>query len=342
MPVLNAMPFLNEAVDSVLAQSFGAFEFIIVDDGSSDGSLEVLHEYARRDARVRVLQNPVNIGVAQTLNRGLAECRGEYVARMDADDVALPERFAKQVEFMDSRPDVGVSGTWFTAFGGTEETYRHPQDGEDIKIWHLLRDSAICHPTAFMRRALLQRTGIRYPDGNFPAQDLWLWIRLGFVSTLANIPEALLRYRIHPRQISGLKRIAQSKKAAEAQLFFASSILGRALTGAEAAAHAVLAGRAVIDDRAELERVGAYGASLLEANEAAAAIDQDRLATAIAERLDTVPREYAERSYKYSQSYDIPLLMSFVRDPLRPVYNLGGGDVLRFAFKCLVGHVPRP
>jgi glycosyltransferase involved in cell wall biosynthesis len=342
MPVLNAVPFLNEAVDSVLAQSFGDFEFIVVDDGSSDGSLEVLHEYARRDARVRVLQNSANIGVAQTLNRGLAECRGEYVARMDADDVALPERFARQVEFMDSRPDVGVCGTWFTAFGELDGTYRHPEDGEDIKIAHLLRDSAICHPTAFMRRALLQRTGIRYPEGNFPAQDLWLWVRLGFVSKLANIPEALLRYRIHPRQVSGVKRSAQSRKAAEAQLFFASSIFGRALTDAEIAAHAVLARRAVIDDRAELELVAAYGASLLDANAASGAIDRDRLATAIAERLETVPREYAEHSYKYSQSYDLPLLVNFVRDPLRPVYNLDGGDVVRFAFKCLVGHVPRP
>jgi glycosyltransferase involved in cell wall biosynthesis len=341
MPVLNAIPFLHEALDSVLAQSFRDFEFIIVDDGSSDGSTEVLDKYASRDPRIRVLRNASNIGVAQTLNRGLAECRGEYIARMDADDVALPERFAKQVEFMDARPEVGVSGTWFTTFGGIDDTYRHPEDGEDIKISHLLRDSAICHPTAFIRRTLLQTTGIRYPEGNFPAQDLWLWIRLGFVSKLANIPEPLLRYRVHPAQISGVKRTAQNAKAAEAQLFFASSILGRPLSAAEAAAHAVLAGRAVIEDRAELERVSAYGANLLEANAVSGAIDHARLAAAIAERLETVPREYAERLYKYSHNYDLPLLVNFVRDPLRPVYNLEGGDVLRFAFKCLVGHVPR-
>jgi hypothetical protein len=341
MPVLNASPFLAEAIDSVLGQSFADFEFIIVDDGSSDSGPELLQHFARRDRRIRLLRNETTIGVSQTLNRGLAECRGKYIARMDADDVSLPGRFSRQVEFMEASPDVGVSGTWFTTFSGTVGTCQHPQDGEDIKISHLLNDSAICHPTAFIRRALLQSQGIKYPEGDFPAQDLWFWIRLGLVSRLANIPEPLLLYRVHPAQVSAVKRKAQSTKAAEAQLFFASLILGRALTAVEVGAHAVLARRAIVDGCVSLEQVNAYSACLLSANAACAAIDADRLATAIAERLETVPREYAEQSYKYSQRYDLPLLLSFVRDPLRPAYNLAGGDVLRFALKCLVRHVAR-
>jgi hypothetical protein len=167
-----------------------------------------------------------------------------------------------------------------------------------------------------------------------------LWIRLGFVSKLANIPEPLLRYRVHSGQISGIRRLVQRAKAAEAQLFFAGMLFGRPLTDGEIAAHTVLAGRSVISSRGELERVSAYANDLVHATATSGEIDQEKLAQAVADRLKAIPREYAERSYKYSQSYDIQLLANFVRDPLRPVYNLDGGDVLRIAFKCLLGHAP--
>jgi glycosyltransferase involved in cell wall biosynthesis len=110
MSVYNSLPYLREAVDSILAQTYDAFEFLIVDDASTDGSRAVLHEYARKDPRIRILENDVNQGLGFCLNRGLEAAGTPWVARMDADDVAFPERLALQMQYLDAHPEVDVLG----------------------------------------------------------------------------------------------------------------------------------------------------------------------------------------------------------------------------------------
>ena len=109
MPAYNAENYIREAIDSILAQTFRDFEFLIIDDGSTDHTVEIIRSYS--DSRIRLYQNERNMGVAATLNRGLDLARGEYIARMDADDISLPERFAKQAAYMDAHPDVAVCGS---------------------------------------------------------------------------------------------------------------------------------------------------------------------------------------------------------------------------------------
>lgn len=341
MPVFNAGPFLAAAIESIFAQTFEDFEFIIVDDGSYDGSQSLIEEYARRDSRIKVLLNEKNIGIADTLNKGLRVCRGEYIARMDADDVSHPKRFELQVAFMDKNPDVGVSGTWYTVFGHASGTHRNPLTDAEIKIHHLFRDSAIGHPTVIFRRRLIEQTGITFASRDFPAEDLWFWIRLGFVAKFANLPELLLNYRTHQNQVSETRRSLQQSKAAEAQVFFASRLLGRPLTELEKNSHSVLTGRSSVTDGLELERVRDYGTRLLKANAVATVMDQVVLDSAIRERLITALRRYAEQCYKYAAKYDISLLAKFLRDPLRPFGSLNGNEILRFAVKCVICHVPR-
>ena len=106
MPVYNSAEFLREAIESMLSQSFKDFEFLIVDDGSTDGSAGILAEYVEKDSRIRIIRNEKNQGIVYSLNRGLKECTGEYIARMDSDDIALKERLDKQIAVLDKNPDI--------------------------------------------------------------------------------------------------------------------------------------------------------------------------------------------------------------------------------------------
>jgi glycosyltransferase involved in cell wall biosynthesis len=340
MPAFNCRTYVAEAIDSVLAQSFGDFEFLIVDDGSTDGTQDVLLEYARRDARVRLSQNPRNIGIADTLNAGLQQCRGEYIARMDADDICHVDRFRKQIDFLEAHADIGVCGTAYEMFGASSGTCRHPQTDAEIKVLHLLGNTAIGHPTALFRRDAVIRSGAAFNRDEFPAEDLWFWIRLGFATKLANLSETLLRYRVHDGQVSKEKMELQREKAAQARLFFASRIFGRELTADEIAAHAVLSGSCV-KTTAELTQVAAYGKSLADANAASKVIDQSALTDAIAATVANLPRQYAETNYKYRASFGLPLLFAFFRDPFRPVRCLSAAENVKFIAKCMLHHRKR-
>ncbi len=192
MPVYNAEHHLREAMDSILSQTYLDFEFLVIDDGSTDASAAILQSYI--DLRLRFVQNPHNLGLTATLNLGLEIAQGEYVARMDADDVSLPERLAKQVAFLDTHPNVGIVGAWAEAFGDARFRIPHPPDAETIRA-KLLFDSALVHPAVLMRRAFLDAHDLRYqPLGHF--EDYELWQRAARLFPLANIPEVLFRYRV--------------------------------------------------------------------------------------------------------------------------------------------------
>ncbi len=192
MPVYNAEPYLREAMDSILSQTLTDFEFLIMDDGSTDGSAGIVRSYA--DRRIRLVQNERNLKLAATLNRGLDLARGEYVARMDADDISLSPRLARQAAFLDARPDVGLCGAWAEAFGAARFSMPNPTDPEAIRA-KLLFDSALVHPAVMLRRSAFDRHGLRYPLlAHF--EDYALWQQAARLFPLANLPEVLLRYRV--------------------------------------------------------------------------------------------------------------------------------------------------
>lgn len=209
LPLYNAASYLDEALDSILAQSWTDFELLVIDDGSTDGSLEKIT--ARTDARIRVELLPRNQGVVAALNRGLELARGAYIARMDADDIALPDRLAHQLAYMEKHPEVGALGTDFESFGGpSSESWVRYFDAENLHI-ALLFENPICHPTVMLRRSTLSALGLKYP-GDFPhAEEYALWMRISARSRLANLPERLLRYRVHGKQISRLKSAEQCR-----------------------------------------------------------------------------------------------------------------------------------
>lgn len=202
MPVHNGEPYLAAALASILGQTFADFEFLVVDDGSTDGSRDVVR--ACRDPRIRLVENFSNMGVANSLNRGLALARGEYVARMDSDDESMPDRFEKQLRFLGAHPGVGVlgaGGVLVDGMGKTLTEFHYPEEHEVIR-WSLHFFNPFSHPSVMMRRAVVLEakgylSGNPAPPGCRVPEDYELWWRLGDVTRLANLPDRLIRLRKH-------------------------------------------------------------------------------------------------------------------------------------------------
>ena len=217
MPVHNAVAYLGEALESIAAQTWTDFEVVAVDDASTDGSGAKLSEHARRWPWLRVILRPARGGVAVALNTGFSLCEGELIARMDADDVCMPERFARQVAFMDAHPDVGVCGGAVRVFGGGRmEVVKPPTDDDAIRAW-LVFGSAFIHPAVMFRRSV-----VRQMDGPYApvvgVEDYDLWLRLAAVTRFGNLPEELLRYRVHPGQYSANKKAEHQRMLDEVRM----------------------------------------------------------------------------------------------------------------------------
>lgn len=201
MPVYNALPFLRTAIDSILGQTFAEFELLLVDDGSTDGSAELIDSY--HDRRLVVIRNEQNLGLSETLNKGLQLARGELIARMDADDVALPDRLAVQCQEFQSDSSLTLLGTAVTLINELDQPFaewQYPLDSATIRVV-LRRSSGFAHPSVMYRKS--QVVAIGGYDGRFnPAEDHDLWMRLCARHVGRNLPFPLLRYRIHTSNMS--------------------------------------------------------------------------------------------------------------------------------------------
>lgn len=206
MPVYNGAKHIREAIDSVLAQEFADWDFWIINEyGSDDGSGEIVAEYAKGDSRFHLVQNSERLGLAESLNLGFRLSGGEYIARLDADDLAHPERFARQVELLDSQPDVGICGTWQHHFGASTDWIHKPQaKAEDVRA-RLLFNCDLCHSTLMLRRETVFKHNLFY-DNSFYAEDYELWCRAMLVTDIVNIPEVLGEYRVGEDNITAGKK----------------------------------------------------------------------------------------------------------------------------------------
>ena len=206
--------FLRQAIESILNQSFSDFEFIIVDDASTDPSLSIIESY--HDDRIILLKNTENIGLTKSLNKALAVCKGDFIARMDSDDISEPERFEKQVDFMSDHPDVIVCGTWAKLIGDWQKTHsneiakRKIPSSEEFKIYQLFSNNPnIVHPSAMFNKKLLLENGIKYDERFIYSQDYKMWIECNRVAKCAIVEEVLLEYRVHGNAISTSKKEIQ-------------------------------------------------------------------------------------------------------------------------------------
>lgn len=206
MPAYNAEKYIAEAIDSILNQTFGDFEFIIIDDGSADGTVEIVKSYT--DPRIRFYQNEENMGVAATLNRGLDLAGGAYIARMDSDDISLPERFEKQVTYLGSHSECGICGSNLQIFSSNQDERVTVYAEHDAQIRaDMMFNSAFAHPSVMLRASALN--GMRYDRVYEKAEDYELWHRLLTKTKGHNIQEPLLRYRHHATQVTQTRKKEQ-------------------------------------------------------------------------------------------------------------------------------------
>jgi glycosyltransferase involved in cell wall biosynthesis len=196
MPVYNAAAYLEEAVRSILGQTFRDFEFIIINDGSTDGTASILKRYEKADNRIQVYHQE-NQGMISALNRGCQLARGQYIARMDADDVSLPQRLQRQLEYLDRHPQIGILGTWILNIdesGSMRGTWCPPTNPKMLK-WTNFFGVCVSHSTTFMQREVVQKLDFYRPDA-VHAEDVDLWLRASSITEFGNIPEVLGKYRV--------------------------------------------------------------------------------------------------------------------------------------------------
>lgn len=198
MPVYNCQLYINEAINSILNQTEKDFEFIIIDDASTDKTVSIIKKF--NDSRIQLIQKPINTGLSNSLNLGLQLAKGKYIARMDGDDISLSLRFAKQVAFLEANQNVIVCGTWFSIIG-SNRIIKLPEDHDAIKL-AFLKGNCMAHPSVMMRRRSLDELHIVYDVLKEPAEDYDLWVRLISKGIFRNLQEVLLHYRIHNSQVS--------------------------------------------------------------------------------------------------------------------------------------------
>lgn len=203
MSVFNCQDYVGEAVESILSQTFKNFEFIIVDDGSSDGTREILLDWAQKDSRVKILTNPENIGLTKSLNRAIKMAQGKYIARQDADDISLPQRLEKQISFLEKHPKIKLLGTfWYLIDKGgrvlAEKTL--PVSTRIIKK-ALIKTNPFIHTSVVINKELLDNIG-GYNENFKVIQDYELWFRIARIAEVENLPLFLVKRRYHPKMIS--------------------------------------------------------------------------------------------------------------------------------------------
>ncbi len=202
MSVYNGEKYLKDAINSILSQSFRDFEFIIINDASTDKTADILKSYA--DKRIKIINNVVNIGLTKSLNKGISEARGIYIARMDADDISLQQRFAIQKRFLDEHQEIACVGTMTEVIDNQNNKTGQKSvinDSREIHFRSILANQ-IAHPTAMIRKEILNSVG-NYNEDCYYAQDFELWSRIchsGFEIT--NIDKTLIRYRFHQESIT--------------------------------------------------------------------------------------------------------------------------------------------
>lgn len=198
MAVYNGEKYLKEAINSILHQTFKNFELLIINDGSTDKSIQIIESYD--DPRIRLLHNEKNMGIVKTRNRGIKESREKYIAIMDQDDISLPRRLAKQVEFMENHPEIGVLGTWTKVLKQKYQFIaRYYPNHDEIKA-SLIFSSTMAHPSIMLRKEALEKHGFKY-NNDFKTEDYELWTRMIDHTKFANLQKTFLVYRKHEGSI---------------------------------------------------------------------------------------------------------------------------------------------
>lgn len=217
MPALNAEKYIAEAIESILGQTFSDLEFIIINDGSTDGTAEILESYRTRDPRIRVYHQK-NSGVATAMNLGCQLAQGKYIARMDADDISLPQRLARQIAYLDQHPEISICGTWMHTFWQSkQELVRYPED-PDIALCTLPFQMPFVGGSLMFDRRLYAERGVHYNPHVGATDDYLFIVECSKYCRVSSVPEVLYRYRSHSMQVTKVQKQQQQWFARQIRL----------------------------------------------------------------------------------------------------------------------------
>lgn len=217
LPVYNGEKYLSEAIESILNQTFTNFEFLIINDGSADRTEEIILGYT--DPRINYVKNEQNIKLIATLNKGLALAKGKYIVRFDADDIAMPNRIEKQVAFMESNPDIGICGSGVYSMID-DRVVIYPETDEQIRL-RMLMANPFSHPTMIIRREVIEQSGLKFEPQYLHIEDYAFWYHMSQHCKTHNLPEPLIKYRVHENQVSSQYQEIQREqdKVVRAEIF---------------------------------------------------------------------------------------------------------------------------
>ena len=218
MPVYKTAPYLSEAMDSMLHQTFKDYELIVLDDCSPDNAEEILDAYD--DSRIVRYKGENNVGLSNVLNVGIEMARGKYIARMDSDDISLPNRLQIQVDYLEAQSEIDLVSVGMQLFGAKESVWIRERNPEKVKIEALFH-SPVLHASSMWRKDSFERHGLRFRQEMVPAEDYDLWTRAMLKGLkLVNLPEVLYEYRIHEAQatVQTDKTAAKSREVQMAYL----------------------------------------------------------------------------------------------------------------------------
>lgn len=212
IPCYNVDQYVEEAINSILTQTYSNLEIIAINDCSTDKTGDILQELAKKDSRITVIDNSQNLKLIQTLNKGIQLCNGEYIARMDADDISLPTRIEKEVDFLERHRDHDIVSTQFYAFRSENPSRKDlnhaPCLDTELRAYLLFR-SGICHPAVLIRKRIFTELGLKFESEYLHVEDYALWAKAIYKTKIANLEEPLLLYRVHQYQVSSLNEELQ-------------------------------------------------------------------------------------------------------------------------------------
>ena len=331
MPVFNAEKYVGQAIESILSQTFTSFEFLIFNDGSTDNSFERISSF--KDDRIKIFHYDSNEGHLVHLNRGLNIAVGEFIARMDADDISLPERLEKQVDVLKRNPEIGICGSWIKSFGDNNQITRFPQFDDEIKI-NLLSHNSFAHPAVMVRKSVLEQNKIRYSQEFSTSQDYKMWVDLVPFTRFYNIPQVLLKYRVTKAQISRKYNHLQrefSKRIWLSQLKY----VGINPSETEEGLHINMLSNNITNTY-ELKRVDVWLNKLNEANKNSGFYDQTAFSNFIKKMKYDNFRSYVYNNFYQKKKKNLSLVKEFVFSDFRFYKYLSLPQKIKFISKLVL------
>lgn len=327
MPTYNVAPYVREAIDSVMQQTYTDFELLVIDDCSTDNTIEVVRSID--DPRIRIFQNEKNVGLAENLNRGLSHITTEYVARMDGDDIAEPCWLEREVAILDNHPDIGICSGGFERFGTVKSLVRFPERHEDCMA-NMLFECSVIVPT--FRMSLYRDHGLRYSTYAFPAEDYRFWAECLRVTRIYNIQETLFHYRMHPTQICSARREEQQRKVAQVRRYMLEWLSGD-FTEEDQAYYTGQFMAPQIASKQDYQERKAFCRKMIEKNRSVGHFDEEALRRRLDKHLTlTLYSTIVDRFF--NNGYSIPKYLNYLSSGL--AFRTGRKYETKFLLKSLL------